>query len=73
MLNPEIYGTLTEKQARIIKGRGIEELVSFFEICHTVRETAFAMANSPEHRHVDQAMMETLFVSHLELLRNSVM
>lgn len=73
MLNPDIYGTLTEKQARIIKGRDIEELVSFFEIIHTIREISFAMANSPKHRHVDQVMMETLFVSHLELLRNSLM
>jgi hypothetical protein len=73
MLNPEIYGTLSEKQARILKGRDIQELVSFFEICHTIREISFAMANSPEHRHIDQEMLENLFVSHLELIRESLM
>ena len=73
MLNPEIYGTLTAKQARIIESRDIQQLVSFFEICHTVRESAHAMANAPEHRCVELDMIETLFVNHLELLRNILM
>ena len=73
MLNPKIYGTLSQEQTRILKSLDIEELTSFFDICHTAREGAFAMVNSPEHRHVDQEMMETLFGNQLELLRNFLM
>ena len=47
MLNPKIYGTLTEGQARIIRESDIRELVNLFDICQAARQAAYGVAHQP--------------------------
>lgn len=67
MLNPKIYGTLTEGQARIVRESDIQELVNLFDICQAAREASYGVAHQPR---CDETCltMEEFAINHLDLL-----